>query len=254
MIRRRRSSDHTGGHHERWLVSYADFVTLLMAFFVTMYAISKVDNHKLNRAVTAFQVAFSEWKVAPHPGQGEGLMPGARVGAATGENDVIPDGMLSNVESRLFYRLRAIGEDRVEMSRDHRGLVITVRESGSFPAGRADLTESAQALFTEIGNSIVDLPNTIRIEGHTDDVPIHTDRFSSNWELSTARATAVVAFLTERAHVDPRRLSAAGYAEFHPKVSNDSPADRARNRRVDVIVLNAHTEDWEEPLVGLKPR
>ncbi len=226
-------------------MSYADFVTLLLAFFVTMYAISTVDAKKLERAVSAFQDAFPD-----RTGGAHGVLPGSR--AATPGPAALPKGEseLLNVEARLFYRLRAIGEDRVELTRDHRGLVISVRETGSFPLGRADLGEHARALFGEIGRSLADLPNGVRVEGHTDDVPIHNGRFSSNWELSTARATAVVAFLVEQVGIAPNRLSAAGYAEFHPRAANDTPEHRARNRRVDIVVLNARTEHTEEPLVG----
>jgi chemotaxis protein MotB len=251
VIRRRRRNDHVAGHQDRWLVSYADFITLLFAFFVTMYAISNVDAKKLSKAVTGFQVAFSEWKVAPHAGVGEGLLPGARIGTLPGRSAVAPpDGALVNVESRLFYRLRAIGEDRVEMQVDHRGLVITIKESGSFPTGSAELGNRARTILREIGLSIADVPNAVRIEGHTDDVPIHTGRYSSNWELSTARATAVIEFLVGQVGLTPSRLSAAGYAEFHPRVPNDSDEERATNRRVDIVVLNARTENMEEPSAG----
>jgi chemotaxis protein MotB len=254
-IRRRRRGDHTSGNHDRWLVSYADFITLLFAFFVTMYAISNVDARKLEKAVSAFQVAFSEWKVAPEAGVGMGILPGSSVGAtATSDHPAQPDGALLNVESRLFYRMRAVGEDRVELRRDHRGLVITVKEAGSFATGSAELDANALELFREIGRSIADLPNSVRIEGHTDDLPIHTERFSSNWDLSTARATTVVAFLVQQVGLAPTRLSAAGYGEFHPREPNDSPEHRARNRRVDIVVLNAQTESREEPLVGLARR
>jgi chemotaxis protein MotB len=254
-MRRRRRSDHVSGNHDRWLVSYADFMTLLFAFFVTMYAISNVDAKKLDKAVSAFQVAFAEWKVAPAPGSGMGMLPGSSLGAtATATAVAQPDGALLNVESRLFYRMRAVGEDRVELRRDHRGLVITVKEAGSFPTGSADLDGTALELFREIGRSLADLPNAIRIEGHTDDLPIHTERFSSNWALSTARATTVVAFMAQQVGLAPTRLSAAGYGEFHPREPNDSPEHRARNRRVDIVVLNAQTESREEPLVGLERR
>jgi chemotaxis protein MotB len=245
MIQRRRRGDHMGGHQERWLVSYADFVTLLLAFFVTMYAISTVDAKKMERAAAALQDAFPNWTNGAN-----GVLPGSRTAAPAPAALPRGDSELLNVESRLFYRLRAIGEDRVELTRDHRGLVITVRESGSFPVGSADLSDHARSLFREIGRSLADLPNGIRIEGHTDDIPIHNGRFSSNWELSTARATAVVAFLVEQVRIAPDRLSAAGYGEFHPRVANDSADHRARNRRVDIVVLNARTENTEEPLVG----
>ena len=161
--------------------------------------------------------------------------------------------MPSNVESRLFYRLRAIGEDRVEMARDHRGLVISVRESGSFPAGRANLTDSAQSLFTEIGNSIVNWRTPIGIKATPKKGRFTPNGFSPNWESPPDRGPAVFGFSPKGRTVVPWRLGAAGYG-VHPKVPNDSAANRSHNRRVDVIVLNAHTEDREEPLVGLKPR
>jgi len=91
------------------------------------------------------------------------------------------------------------------------------------------------------------LPNFVRVEGHTDNVPIHTDRFASNWELSTARATAVVAFLVQDYGISSDRLSAAGYAEYHPRISNTTDADRTKNRRVDIVVLNQTTTQAEEP-------
>jgi chemotaxis protein MotB len=249
-VRPRRTAQCTAGHTERWLVSYADFITLLLAFFVTMYAISNVDKQKLSQAVEAFHEAFE----GPRPPQPAGMLPATARIAPRLVEPVGADRRLVDVATRLFYRMRAIGEDRVELTRDHRGLVITVREAGTFDTGRADLSPSAQALFAEIARSLADLPNAIRVEGHTDDVPIHTGRFASNWELSTARATAVIAFLSGQEGIRPDRLSAAGYGEFHPRVPNDSVEHRARNRRVDIVVLNTQTETLEEPLVGLDRR
>ena len=131
---------------------------------------------------------------------------------------------------------------------DQRGLVVSVREAASFPVGRAELDPEAQHLFREIALDLVAIPNHVRVEGHTDDVPIHTARYASNWELSTARATNVVAFFTESVGITPDRLSAAGYAEFHPRVPNDSAEHRAENRRVDIVILNPQTLNREEPV------
>jgi chemotaxis protein MotB len=125
--------------------------------------------------------------------------------------------------------------------------VISIRETGSFAIGKAELPPEARALFTTLGARLQAVSNAIRVEGHTDDVPIHTARYQSNWELSTARATEVVAYLIGSAGIDPGRLSAAGYAEFHPRAPNDSPANRATNRRVDLVVLNPATQSAEEP-------
>ena len=238
MKRRRRVAEHA--NTERWLISYADFITLLFAFFVTMYAISTVDQRKLQKAVAAFQVAFADSRqtaadLATQP------TAAATASASAG------DGVLSLVEARLMARLDQIGESRVEVARDQRGLVVSVREAGNFPIGSAELNPEAVRLFHEIGASLMGIPNHVRVEGHTDDVPIHTTRYASNWELSTGRATAVVAYFVQGVGISPDRLSAAGYAEFHPREANDSPEHRAENRRVDVVVLNPQTRDREEP-------
>ena len=130
-------------------------------------------------------------------------------------------------------------------------LVITVREAGSFRTGRAELDEDARRLFHEIGVTLAEVPNAVRVEGHTDDVPIHSPLYASNWELSTARATAVVDYFLQEVGVAPDRLSAAGYAEYHPRAVNDSDDHRARNRRVDIVVLNPQTREREEPIAGV---
>lgn len=243
MRRRERRVDEPA-HQDRWLVSYADFITLLFAFFVTMYAISTVDARKLAQAVSGLQVAFAaDAPPVPVPNV---LESAGRPGLASHS---VVDG-ITLVETRLFYRLRALGEDRVELARDRRGLVVSVKEAGSFDTGKADLTADARELFGRIGGALKDVSNAIRVEGHTDDVPIHTGRYSSNWELSTARATNVVSFFIQEVGLRAGQLSAAGYAEFHPREANDSPGHRAKNRRVDIVVLNAHTTVEEEPLVG----
>jgi chemotaxis protein MotB len=155
---------------------------------------------------------------------------------------------LSRVKALLTRDLAVeIKEGRVSLEQDVRGLVISIREAGSFGIGRADLPPEAKALFTTLGSRLREIPNAVRVEGHTDDVPIHTARYESNWQLSTARATEVVAFFIQSSRVDPGRLSAAGYAEFRPRAANDSPANRATNRRVDLVVLNPATRTAEEP-------
>jgi chemotaxis protein MotB len=141
----------------------------------------------------------------------------------------------------------AVADGRVSLEMDRRGLVISIRETGTFKTGSADLSETTRSLIGEVGASLRTIDNLVRVEGHTDDVPIHTQRFASNWELSTARATAVVAYLVQDFGVQPDRLSAAGYAEFHPRVPNADDASRARNRRVDIVILNQTTSQAEEP-------
>lgn len=240
-------------NHDRWLVSYADFVTLLFAFFTTMYAISKVDTRKLTVVVDSMQAAFAKGDLPARPDRvGSGTSPGPsqpRVPpkAIQPGTDTQPAVAVSDLKARMDVSLASQIEDGVvDVEVDPRGLVISIREAGSFATGSAELSLVARGLLTEVVQSLRPVGNFVRVEGHTDDVPIHTSRFDSNWELSTARATAVVAFLVGE-RLPPERLSAAGYGEFHPRAPNDSDATRARNRRVDIVILNPITGAREEP-------
>lgn len=228
--------------HERWLVSYADFITLLFAFFTTMYAISTVDARKLSSMVDSMQQAFDSAgidrpapdRLAPRP--------------ATSEKGPAPSPR--DREQQLAERLRArLDGTAVDVSIDHRGIVVSMREAGSFPTASAELSAVARAVLDGLAETLAgDEGMKLRVEGHTDDVPIRTGRYASNWELSTARATSVVTYLVQDVGLAPVRLSAAGYGEFHPRVPNVSDAERARNRRVDIVILNEGTVAAEEPV------
>jgi chemotaxis protein MotB len=217
---------------ERWLVSYADFITLLFAFFATMYAISTVDAQKLASMVDSMHTAF-DTRGVPRP-------------AAVPRPSGAPERMR---QDDLVQRLRErLDSTSVNVELDQRGIVVSMREAGSFPTGSADLSPVARDVLRELAAMTGgDEALKLRVEGHTDDVPIQTGRFASNWELSTARATTVVTYLVQQLGVAPQRLSAAGYGEFHPRVPNASVEDRAQNRRVDIIILNEGTAKAEEP-------
>jgi len=229
-------------------VSYADFITLMFAVFATLYAISTVDAQKLHSMVESTQQAF-EPKASnasdqilvgrkPEAILSKNAGPGAEVG-------------LADLQRELTKRLaKEISEQRVEIEKDRRGVVISIREAGSFAVGSADLSGDARSLLLKIGTVLVGIGNQLLVEGHTDDIPIHTARFASNWELSTTRATNVIAFLLDRAKLPSDHVSAAGYAEHHPKVVNSSDANRTRNRRVDLIILNPATGVVDEPGQG----
>ena len=236
--RRRRSQPHVS--HERWLVSYADFITLLFAFFTTMYAISTVDAQKMSKMVASMQLALKgdPGPAAPVPLPQSGL-----------PQPVVPRlDYLVELRQQLSARLqRQIRQGNVEIGVDSRGLVVSIREAGSFASGSAELSESARVLLADIAAPLSELPHPIRIEGHTDDTPISTPRFRSNWELSTARATQVIAYLQNDLGLPAARLSAAGYGEFHPRVANASATARSENRRVDLVILNTATSTAEEP-------
>jgi chemotaxis protein MotB len=213
---------------DRWLFGYADIVTLLFACFASLYAA------KLAAPVTADAALKADAPTASAPAvvaPGATATPPAPIVAAPPE----PSPLERALESVLGRDGNLPG---VEVATSVRGLVISLPEAGSFPAGRAELSDAARSVMLDMADQLRPLPNQIRVEGHTDDVPIHTAQFGSNWELSTARATTVVQFLIEAGGVDASRLAAAGYAEYRPRLPNDSPDHRARNRRVDIVILD----------------
>jgi chemotaxis protein MotB len=261
MSRRKRSRGHT--NHERWLVSYADFITLLFAFFVVLYASAQVDQRKVGKLALAIQVAFQELGVFPASNTKVPLdvsdpMPFSTVQAIENANRntdlgriVSPpqadpgalseEANLTTLQAELEQALqREIGMHTVALHRESEGLVISLREFGFFDSGSAALRPSALPAVDRIASILSVRTCPLRIEGHTDNVPIHNAQMASNWELSTARSTELVRVLITRYGFPPTRLSAAGFAQYHPIASNDTPQGRAQNRRVDVVILTEH--------------
>lgn len=211
---------------DRWLVSYADFMTLLCAFFTTLYAASLVNPAPVARPAAAAPSAPITTSAAPIVAPPADDLVRGRLEAALGDD---------------------LSAGRVTLVEDPRGLVIAIPEVAAFEPGRATLSPVALGMMQRLAAVLADVPNAVRVEGHTDDRPIASTRFQSNWDLSTARATAVVAVFIGGGGLAPERLSAAGYSQFKPRASNASADGRAQNRRVDIVVLNAGTASREEP-------
>jgi chemotaxis protein MotB len=223
---------------DRWLVSYADFITLLFAFFATLYAISSVDALKLRTVAQGLQVAFDDRQPQAPP-----VPPERPPRVVSAQQERSNEDIAAAVSQDLADELKS---ERLELIVDRRGVTLSIPEAGTFATGQDELSESAQTLVGRVASTLNRFGNAVRVEGHTDDVPIHNLRFASNWDLSAARASRVVEFLIARGF-EPARLSATGYAEFHPRVANDSDEMRAINRRIDIVVLNAATTSAEEP-------
>ncbi|MGE0463696.1 MAG: OmpA family protein [Vicinamibacterales bacterium] len=244
-----------GPSHDRWLIPYADFVTLLFAFFTALYAVTAVDATRLPSMAEGVRAATgAQPGAAATPPADAAPTPTADVDAPGAEASP-PDVVEPHVPDLRETLTRELGDDlgtgRLELIEDRRGLVLAIPEAFSFEAGSAELSGMAAALMARVAGVLRTLPNAVRIEGHTDNTPIHTARFTSNWDLSTARATEVVAFFVA-AGLAPDRLSAAGYSEYRPRAANETAEGRARNRRVDVVILNAVTEAAEEPAAGAR--
>ena len=221
-------------------MSYGDFITLMFALFTTLYAISVVEAEKLADP-EEMPTEVSEPVVASPPD------PPSPIELAVAERSR----ELSELRARLQARLApGIASRLVAVRLDGRGLVISLHEAGAFATGSAELSPVARSLVETVASAVAPLGNIVRVEGHTDDVPIATTRYRSNWELSTARATNVVTHLVEEAGMPASRFAIAGYGQYRPLVSNDTEANRARNRRVDIVVLSSRTTSNEEPAIG----
>lgn len=205
-------------NHDRWLISYADFVTPLLAVFVFLFASSHLDKTKVRRVSDTVN-----------------KIPSPR--AVPDSQPAVPDLMPSM--TRLAQALAAeLRTGRIEVHWEARGLVVSLRQAAFFPSGEDVIATSGFSSLEKIAGTIRDLPNPVRLEGHTDSAPIHTRRFRSNWELSTARSIAVLELLKGRYGIPGSRFAVSGYADTQPVDSNDSAEGRAHNRRVDIVILN----------------
>jgi len=262
-MRRRRKRPPHPLNHERWLVSYADFITLLFAFFVVMYSTSQVDQRKVGKLALAIQVAFQDMGVFPAsttqvPVDNKQPMPfstvqaiensqrhaalGRLVPSASGNlSGVEENGDLSSLRKELERSLAPqIAGHEMGLRTMPDGLVISLQELGFFDSGSAGIKATSQHAFARMAQLLGGRTYRIRIEGNSDNVPIHNAQFADNWALSTARATEIVRLLILKYNFEPSQLSAAGYAEYHPIASNDSDAGRALNRRVDLVILGTN--------------
>ena len=249
--------------HERWLVSYADFITLLFAFFVVLYATAQVNEKKQAAFSRSIDDAFRALGIFPNAmrrNQGAEGMPGAQENAPIPMNIVMGEDVLA--PARVKSDLEQIGRElqqtlsnqvaghtvSIEMGRD--GLVISLREAGFFASGSAAPKPQTLATLRRVATALSHTPYDLRVEGHTDNVPIHNEQFDSNWELSTARATNIARLLLGMNAIRADRLSAAGYAEFHPVGPNETAEGRAKNRRVDLVVLPRSRINFAETTPG----
>jgi chemotaxis protein MotB len=252
-VSRRKHADHEEHeNHERWLITYADMITLLMAFFVMMYGLSILDLKKFDqfKAGVAKQLGKSPIldggqgillagtgvAQASAPAIGSGNRDGAD-DAAQQTGDLTRDN-LAKLAGSVQQRISEAGLDgSVATQLDPRGLVVYVANRTLFNSGSAMLSFDGLRVLDQIAQVIAPIDNQVIVEGHTDSVPIRRGGlYPSNWELSTARATQVLRWMVEVRGLPSVRFSAAGYADTHPRVPNDTPAHRAENRRVELVI------------------
>ncbi len=250
MARKKKQEEHE--NHERWLVSYADFITLLFAFFVSMYAISTVNEGKYKALSESLQSAFTVTtsSAAIFSGTGTGGL-----GSGLGEVPRLEDGQPPKISNkfrqnfspdfrRLSKALKSLqGKTNMTLMLDERGIVVRLSQPMLYKGGSAELKPEAYAVLNEIAAVVKTISRSIKIEGHTDNLPVLSKEYPSNWDLSSARALVVLKYLLNEHAFDPTKISASGYGEFRPIATNDTLRGRSKNRRVDIVLLNSYRDD-----------
>ncbi|MDQ2840435.1 MAG: OmpA family protein [Acidobacteriota bacterium] len=249
-MRRRRKVEEPSSR-DRWMVSYADFITVLFAFFVVLFAsvtpqgptiknISKSIHHGFVDLEPFSGAASRDESLQPQ------LVPDGLIQAHAVEGSSLPKGDGSGATGIDIEQLRrqleaAIGQElkagQVTLRVTPEGFVISLKELGFFDSGQAALRSGATAKIEQIAKVLSQHGFYLRVEGHSDDQPIHTPQFDSNWQLSTARAMAVLVLLTNESGLDPAKISLAGYGQYRPIADNASSEGRRMNRRVDLVVV-----------------
>lgn len=249
-MRRRRRIELDHDHHDRWLISYADFITLLFAFFVVMYAISAVNENKYRILSRSLGDAFgksSARNVAPMPPLPKDTWPRDAEPRTLKQSQAVEEQaqMTAVASSLLEVMAPLVKEGKVRMTRSRRGISIEINANVLFAPGRAELHPQSLAVLGAVADKLKTEPFNLEITGHTDVVPISNSTFASNWELSAVRAASVVRLLADHG-IAPARLYAIGREASQPIASNNLAEGRARNRRVELMILSGRPDIIEE--------
>ena len=241
MARKKVNRDEPKG--DEWLATYSDCVTLLMTFFVLLYAMSSVDENKMRALSQAFRTVMAgeagdtilEYSLY----NGDVPLIGGEIPTDTIDGEKIEESMYYQVSKFVAdHDLEAV----VDIIESDLGVVIQLRDNILFETSKSDLRSESKEILDSISGLISSLNNNIVVEGHTDNKPINTAEFPSNWELSVDRAVNVVRYFVENGKIDPKRLSATGYGEFQPIVDNDTEENMEKNRRVNILIMTNDKE------------
>ncbi|PHO06843.1 chemotaxis protein MotB [Thermoanaerobacterium thermosaccharolyticum] len=237
-MRRFDDNDEKKVNNERWLLTYSDMITLLMIFFIVLYTISTVNSQKFQQIAASLGKTFDGTNYVVGQYSGNSILNSIKTTNNTNTDNAIESQLdklikQNNLQNMVTYKI------------DERGFVISLNDTLLFDTGSADVKPDQKATLIKIGNILKAMPNYIRVEGHTDNVPINNSQFHSNWELSVIRATNVVEILVNDVKIDPAKISAVGYGEYRPIVPNDSDKNRQLNRRVDIVIMNSDYNKWE---------
>ncbi|MGB9660806.1 MAG: OmpA family protein [Moorellaceae bacterium] len=239
MLKKRRGGEEQQEGAPTWMITYSDLMTQLVVFFVLIFSFSVLNVQKFQRFLASFQGTsildagvsiLEQGEPSPNTGQNPMAMPLENEALALARE------MMETYQSVQNFLAQNGLEDTVELRYEEGGVALDIKERILFDSGKADLKPEAMQVLDKLAGLLSQLPNTIKVEGHTDNRPINTPEFPSNWELSAARAIRVVRYFIERHRMDPARFTAVGYGEYRPLVPNDSPEHMAQNRRVVILI------------------
>jgi len=258
LKKRKQKNDEHVDNHERWLVSYADFITLLFAFFIVMYAVSSVNEGKYRVLSSSLVSAFKNDNSTP-PQSTEFSPISIQQSNQTDSIKLIDNAgimrtkkqeKMKSMAKNILHALEPLVKDgQVRVTQSSLGITVEINASVLFSPGQAKLADSSSLTLQAVAHVIKGHEHEIHVEGHTDNLPIHTENFPSNWELSSARASSVIRLFIENG-VEAHRLTAIGYGENRPIETNETPEGRKRNRRVTVMILSTDPDKVTEiPIV-----
>ena len=231
----RKSKKNNNDEDSNWMTTFSDMMTLLLTFFVLLYSMSTIDAQKFEAAISSLRsnmgILSGGTTISSQPLVNKGSM-GSDLSVSPRTN------LTAAMQEMQQYVQERDLENQVNMQMTQRGLVVRFTGQILFEVGKADIRDEGSEVLNKVATVLKEMPNNVMVEGHTDNWPIETDEFPSNWELSTARATQVIKYFIEDPGIDPKRLSAAGYSKYRPIKPNDTPENRALNRRVEVVILN----------------
>jgi chemotaxis protein MotB len=248
MARKKHHKEHHEEHaDETWLVPYSDLLTLMLALFIVLFASAQVDQKKFEQLAASFNSAFTgspnsvlnnnQSIVDSYTPSGGTIQSPDKAKNASYMRETVQLMEAKKEVDRYIQESKMQGDLQTVMTQD--GLMIRIKDNTLFNSGSAELLPKAKSFGKEIAHMLARLPQKVVISGHTDNVPIHTKEFPSNWELSSARAINFMKYILSQANLQPERFSAIGYGQYHPVASNDTAAGRQKNRRVEILIMRS---------------
>jgi chemotaxis protein MotB len=240
---------------DRWLLTYADLMNLLLIFFIILYAMSNIDSAKYEQLSKSLKAALGRGTVssfAPITGRGPSVIDRNATSASPVLITSAEQQRMNEIGKKLSELIKNENlAGKIKVSSDERGIVISITAKLLFNPGSADIIPLSRPTIKDIGTILKNIPgNQISVEGHTDSDPIHNSYFSSNWQLSAMRAANIVELLVNNSYINPKDIRSAGYGEERPVAPNDTPANKAKNRRVDIVILKSEFNKAEPQVLN----